>query len=53
MKDEWAVKEILQADTGKVERIYTYKRKPCNRVVLKSKLALQFDLHPASHTNLK
>lgn len=27
--------------TGKVERIYTYKRKPCKRVVLDSRLAQQ------------
>lgn len=41
MKDQWEVKEIFDRTTGKVDRIYTFKRKPCKRVVLESRLAQQ------------
>jgi hypothetical protein len=41
MKDPWAIREILDGKTGKVERIYTFKRKRCRRVVLDSPLARQ------------
>jgi len=41
MTDEWSVSEILDATSGKVYRRYTYKRKPCVRVVLDSKLSQQ------------
>lgn len=37
----FAVKEFIEPDTGKAHRVYTYKRKPCKRVVLTSKLAEQ------------
>lgn len=41
MTDEWSVSEFLDATSGKVYRRYTYKRKPCIRVVLDSKLSQQ------------
>jgi hypothetical protein len=41
MNEYWQVKEILDPTTGKVERLYSYKRKPCRRVLLNSKLAQQ------------
>lgn len=41
MTDPWEVKEFLDRTTGRVERIYTYKRKPCKRVTLESRLARQ------------
>lgn len=41
MADEWVVNEFLDKSSGKVYRRYTYKRKPCIRVVLNSKLSQQ------------
>lgn len=41
MADDWSVNEFLDKTTGKVYRRYTYKRKPCIRVVLNSKLSQQ------------
>jgi hypothetical protein len=41
MSDEYAVKEVVEPRSGKVHRLYTYKRKPCRRVVLDTKLAAQ------------
>jgi hypothetical protein len=41
MADYWQVKETVDPVTGKDERFYTYKRKPCLRVKLDSKLAQQ------------
>ena len=41
MSDDYAVKEIVEPRTGKVHRLYTYKRKPCRRVVVQSRLADQ------------
>jgi len=41
MSDEWNVKEFLDRTPGKAERIYTYKRLRCKRVVLNSRLAGQ------------
>jgi hypothetical protein len=41
MKDPWESKEVFDRRTGKVERFYTYKRKPCKRVELTSPLARQ------------
>lgn len=36
------VKTIVEPDSGKTHRIYSYKRKPCRRIVLKSRLCEQF-----------
>lgn len=41
MTDVWSVREFLDKTNGKVYRQYTYKRKPCIRVVLNSKLSQQ------------
>ena len=41
MKDPWEVKEFLDQQTGRAERIYTFKRKSCKRVILGSRLAQQ------------
>lgn len=41
MADDWAVKEVMEPRTGVVRRYYTYRRRPCKRVVLKSRLAEQ------------
>ena len=41
MTDDWSVNEFLDKTTGKVYRRYTYKRKPCIRVALNSKLSQQ------------
>lgn len=35
------MKEVLEQATGKVHRLYSYKRKPCRRVILDSRLAEQ------------
>lgn len=39
--DEYAVREVLDPTTGIVHRFYTYKRKPCHRKILKSRLVEQ------------
>lgn len=39
--DDWSVSEFLDRASGKVYRRYTYKRKPCIRVVLNSRLSQQ------------
>ncbi|MEQ1588791.1 MAG: hypothetical protein ABL902_00365 [Gallionella sp.] len=41
MNDEYTVKEIIEPQSGKVHRLYSYKRKPCKRVLLSSKLTAQ------------
>ena len=41
MTNDWSVNEFLDKASGKVYRRYTYKRKPCIRVVLNSKLSQQ------------
>jgi hypothetical protein len=41
MKDHWKVRENLDPTTGRVERSYTYKRKPCERIPLDSPMARQ------------
>lgn len=41
MTDGWGIDEFLDASSGKVYRRYTYKRKPCIRVVLNSRLSQQ------------
>jgi hypothetical protein len=41
MLDDYAVKELVEPRSGKIHRLYTYKRKPCRRVVIDSKLAGQ------------
>ena len=42
IKDHWKVLEHVDRDTGKVTRSYSYKRYPCTRVLLTSKVAKQF-----------
>ena len=41
MNDDWAVKEVVDQTTGRVHRLYTYKRRPCYRRVLSSRLVDQ------------
>jgi hypothetical protein len=41
MAADWNAKEVIDQTTGKVHRLYTYKRKPCFRRVLNSHLAKQ------------
>jgi hypothetical protein len=41
VSDEYAVKEVVEPRSGKVRRLYTYKQKPCRRVLLDSRLAGQ------------
>jgi len=41
MKDPWEAREVLDPTTGRVERFYTYKRRPCIRIPLDSPLARQ------------
>jgi hypothetical protein len=41
MNDDWKAQELLDRKSGKVERIYTYKRERCKRVLHDSKRAMQ------------
>lgn len=41
MDDHYEVKEVFDRHSGTVTRLYSYKRKPCRRVVLTSRLAEQ------------
>ncbi|MFC5551335.1 hypothetical protein [Massilia aerilata] len=41
MQDDYAVKEIVEPYSGKVHRLYTYKKKPCRRILLRSRLCDQ------------
>ncbi len=41
MSDGFSVKSFVEGQTGHVRRIYSYKGKPCRRVVLQSKLCAQ------------
>ncbi len=41
MRDAWQVKEAIDSETGTVHRFYTYKRKPCKRIVLETHLSKQ------------
>jgi hypothetical protein len=41
MNDNFAVKEFVEPKTGKVQRTYTYKRRPCHRKLLESRLCSQ------------
>lgn len=41
MDGDWCVKEIIEPASGKVHRFYSYKRKPCRRVLLSSRLTDQ------------
>ncbi|MBW7886687.1 MAG: hypothetical protein H3C34_29475 [Caldilineaceae bacterium] len=40
-KSDWSVKEVVEPDSGKVHRIYSYKGKVCKRIPLDSQLAKQ------------
>lgn len=41
MDGDWRVKEIIEPASGKTHRLYSYKRKPCRRVLLNSRLVDQ------------
>lgn len=38
-KSDWSVREIVEPDSGKIHRIYSYKGKVCKRIPLDSQLA--------------
>jgi hypothetical protein len=39
--DGFAVREVLDKSTGKAHRFYTYKGRPCHRILLKYKISAQ------------
>lgn len=41
MKTDWTVKEIVEPKSKKIHRFYSYKGKPCKRIVLDSPIAKQ------------
>ena len=41
MQDDWKVNEFIEAKSGKIHRQYSYKGKPCKRIVLDSPIAKQ------------
>ncbi len=41
MDSDWSVKEIVEPESGKVHRLYTYRGKVCKRIPLSSHLATQ------------
>jgi hypothetical protein len=43
MDDFFDVKHFMDSHSGKTHRIYTYKRKPCDRIVLQSHLCKQLE----------
>lgn len=40
-RSDWSVKEVVEPDSGKIHRIYSYKGKVCKRIPLDSQLAKQ------------
>lgn len=40
-KSPWSVREVIEPDSGRIHRIYSYKGKVCKRILLDSQLAKQ------------
>ncbi|KWV78098.1 hypothetical protein PFLL34_04623 [Pseudomonas fluorescens] len=53
MAEDWTYTEFLDKNSGKSYRTYKYKRKPCLRIPLKSKLCDQLAGYSLIHKDLK